>query len=570
MARRTRLALWLVIALAALAAVGAPQARKPRVDPRMVSAHPFVGQRGTTFVATVRGTGLRGATAVFAPGAPLRASVAGTETEPAPTTGRNRTATDLVRLQVELPADARPGRYPFRLVTAQGLTNALSLWVTEHPVLPEPEGPHESAETAIPVTAAPAVYTGRLARRGETDYYALEGKAGETVTFEAISGLPSIGAAGGNANGFDPSLQVFEPSGSWFDAKRLNRIAANDEPLWVIGRGTDALLVHRFARAGRYLVRIEAFSGQGGPDYSYQLRIVPGPPPSAAAQPAEGWEERGYSRALAADRIELLAARGGRTGKGTAVGAVQGGAFALPAIVEGTLQNPRETGRARFRIDGPTDIAIEVETPTAAPPLFNPVVRLVDGAGTEVASNLFAGRGACTGALTKSLQAKTLVPLRDAGEYTLEIRDLTSDLAGPTFCYRVLVRAQIPHVGNVRVEEDRINLAPGEAKTVRVSFDREEDFRGVVAVSAEALPPGVEALAGADYDAEPDRPPSAGKRERYAPHTERAVVVFRATERAVPADVPCIIRLTVRTVVDGRVGAVLATRELPLMVIGEP
>src|SRR5262249_24891996 len=143
----------------------------------------------------------------------------------------------------------------------------------------EPEGSHDTAETAVAVESLPAIFSGRIARRGESDYYVFDAKAGQTLTFEAISGQPSIGAAGGNAAGFDPSLTLYERSGSWFDSTRLNRIAFNDEPLWVIGQLTDAYLVHKFEKAGRYFVRIEAFSGQGGPDYSYQLKILPGEAP---------------------------------------------------------------------------------------------------------------------------------------------------------------------------------------------------------------------------------------------------------------------------------------------------
>ena len=117
-----------------------------------------------------------------------------------------------------------------------------------------------------------------------------------------------------------------------------------------------------------------------------------------------------------------------------------------------------------------------------------------------MATNIFAGKGACSGALTKSMQAKTIVPLRDPGEYTLEIRDATADLAGPDFQYRVQVRPQIPHVGQVRIDADHVNLTPGEAKTIRVMFDREEDYRGAVTVVAESLPPGVSAAVGADFD----------------------------------------------------------------------
>ena len=136
--------------------------------------------------------------------------------------------------------------------------------------------------------------------------------------------------------------------------------------------------------------------------------------------------------------------------------------------------------------------------------------------------------------MTKSLQAKTIVPLRDPGEYTLEIRDATADLAGPDFQYRVQVRPQVPHVGQVRIDADHVNLTPGEAKTIRVMFDREEDYRGVVAVVAESLPPGVSAAVGADFEPDKDAPLATGKRERYTPRTERAVVVLTANADARP------------------------------------
>src|SRR5262245_25201230 len=567
-------------------------ASAPRVEPKAVSVYPFVGQRGTTFTAGVRGNGLRGASSVFLQDAPLAITIEATEAEPpAESSGRSKTPFDRVRLRVEIARDARTGRYPFRIVTPQGISNALVLDVSEHPVVAEPDGSHDNPETAVAVARIPVVFAGRIARRGETDYYTFDAKAGETVTFEAISGLPSIGAPGGNAQGFDPQLQVFEQSGSWFDPKRWNRIAANDEPLWVIGRLTDAHLAHRFARSGRYLLQVEAFSGQGGPDYGYQLRIVPGDAPRSTPTATASWEERSYSRHLSADRLAELAVRGGKAGNEEPISShptpteatnarlhVAGPAVvpspeppvvSIPATLEGTISSAGEARRARFRVDSPVDIAIEIETPAAAPPLFNPIVRLLDAAGTEVATNIFAGRGACTGALTKSQQVKTLVPLRDAGEYMIEVRDATSDLGGADFCFRVQIRPQVPHVGNVRIDEDRLNLAPGEAKTVRVAFDREEDFRGAVAVSAESLPAGVSVVAGADYEPDKDSPPARANRERYVPRNERVVVVFTASPDALPTRAPQVVRLVVRPVVDGKTGAILAAREIPVVVIAE-
>src|SRR5260370_14296280 len=97
----------------------------------------------------------------------------------------------------------------------------------------------------------------------------------------------------------------------------------------------------------------------------------------------------------------------------------------------------------------------------------------------------------------------------------IEIGDATADLAGANFQYRVQVRPQVPHVGQVRIDVDGVNLAQGQAKVVHVAFDREEDYRGAVAVSAESQPSGVSAVAGADFEPEKDPPATVGKREHY-------------------------------------------------------
>lgn len=549
---------------------------RPRVEPVVSSVHPFTIQRGTEFTATVRGSGLLGTNSAFVSGAPIQVSIEAIETE---SQGDVKARKDLVRVRTKVAADAKPGRYPFRLVTLFGVSNALTFHVTESPVTPEPERTHETPESAVEVSSVPMILTGRLSRHGEADYYAFQAQAGQTLTFEAISGLPQIASAGSAATipNFDPSLTIFEPAGSWFDNKRPKRIAYNDEPMWVFGRVTDAHLVHQFARDGSYLLRVEAFAGQGGPDYGYQLKVLAGSVPQDLATVSRGWEERGFSRPLSTDRLNQLAARGVSKQDKPSIETYRAAAdpenspvFRLPAMIEGTLGQPGETHRFRFDVDGPKDLAIEVETPATAPPFFNPIVRLLNGSGEEVASNLFAGRGACNGALTKSLQAKTTIPVRDAGVYTVEIREAAADLAGAGFRYRVQVRPQVPHVGRVNIDVDRVNLAPEEAKTIRVVFDREEDYRGAIAVVAESLPAGVHAVVGADFEPDKDPPLATGKRERYTPRTERAVLILTATSTASPMPQPELARIVVRPVLNGRMGDVIATKQIPLMVIAKP
>ena len=563
-----------------LAAFAAKLADAPG-EPKLSSVYPFTGQRGTTFTAVVRGTALRDATSVFVKNAPLLVAIEAAEAEVPEATlssAKPKTPVDLIRLRIQIEAGAKAGSYPIRLVTPHGLSNAIPISVFEQPVTDEPAASHETPETAVAIDKLPAAMNGRIARRGETDYYAFHAAAGETVTFEVISGLPSTGGPGGNANGFDPSLSLYEQSGSWFDPKRVNRIAFNDEPLWVTGKGTDAYLVHRFAKTGGYLVRVEAFSGQGGPDYGYQLRMLKGDTPQERAPATRNWEERKYDRILSTDRLNELSERGGKareqakieTYRTAIASAASAPLFRIPGTLEGSIAQPGEAQRSRFHLDGPQDIAIEIETPDSQPPLFNPIVRLLNADGQEVATNIFAGRGLCTGELNKSLQSKVIVPLRDAGDYTVEVRDTTSDLGGAEFRYRVLVRPQIAHIGDVKIEEDRVNVSPGDAKSIRVVFEREEDYRGAVAVTVESLPPGVAALAGADFEPDKDAPLHPGKRERYVPRTERVVVVFTASADAVVTKQPQLVRLLVRPIVDGKPGAVVDMKEIPLMVVAKP
>src|SRR5438477_7163140 len=101
----------------------------------------------------------------------------------------------------------------------------------------------------------------------------------------------------------------------------------------------------------------------------------------------------------------------------------------------------------------------------------------------------------------------------------------------------------MPHTGQVKMDVDALNLAQGQAKTITVSFDREEDYRGAIVVTAESLPPGVSAASGADYEPDKDPPPTIGKRERYLPRTDRLVLALTAEAAAPVSTAPQTVRL---------------------------
>ena len=57
------------------------------------------------------------------------------------------------------------------------------------------------------------------------------------------------------------------------------------------------------------------------------------------------------------------------------------------------------------------------------------------------------------------------------------IRDITTACAGPDFRYRVLVRPQIPHVGNVEIGPDHVNLRAGGSRPLTVATRQQHERR---------------------------------------------------------------------------------------------
>src|SRR5207249_1605953 len=93
---------WLVIAAAltgSASAFAAPKAIATPGDPKLVSMHPFTGERGAASIVTVRGTGLREATTVFLENAPFTATIEGSEPTPADKTGK--APQDAIRLRIQ-------------------------------------------------------------------------------------------------------------------------------------------------------------------------------------------------------------------------------------------------------------------------------------------------------------------------------------------------------------------------------------------------------------------------------------------------------------------------------------
>ena len=295
------------------------------------------------------------------------------------------------------------------------------------------------------------------------DYYAFRVAGGEQLRFEVHSLALS-----------DMAISLYEPAGSWFSPDRARRLAFSDEPVSYPELSTEPVLSHRFGKAGRYLVRVSGFMGEGGPDHPYLLRITR----DAEAENGEAsgsvsigsgrdlWQERSWTRELRADRMDALRARtasppqlpsdpapsdGGQAGTPEPAvpetipvieldeapdEASKAVVVTLPSLLVGSIEHPGDIDRVRFEAKVGDRIALEIETPRATVPVFNPYLKMVDGEGAEVLTNVHSILNANT-EIEKQIRPKVIHSFPRAGEFTLEIRTSRRPSAGrrwPTGC----------------------------------------------------------------------------------------------------------------------------------------
>jgi hypothetical protein len=158
--------------------------------------------------------------------------------------------TELI-VEMTVPDSVEPGTHGFRVRTPLGTTALRTFAVGLLPELDETEmndEPDGSQAMTLPMTA-----NGALQRGGDVDHYWFEAKAGQQIVF-ALTGTP-IGSR------IDSTVTVLDASGA--------TIASNDDGTWQM---RDSLLVHTFAKDGRYAVRIADALDAGGPrDFHYRL-----------------------------------------------------------------------------------------------------------------------------------------------------------------------------------------------------------------------------------------------------------------------------------------------------------
>jgi hypothetical protein len=169
------------------------------------------------------------------------------------TSGQPITAATAARSILALAADpwmkaCRPLLCTFTILTAVSLNGFLEAI----PEQPEVE-PNNTPAQANALTKLPVTIVGALNVLGDADYFSFDAAAGQTFVFDAAA--RSIGSKAA------PRLSLFDAEG-----KLLRDQSEFDS-------ASDPLLVYRFDRAGRYLIRIDDRMMAGGADHKYKLTI---------------------------------------------------------------------------------------------------------------------------------------------------------------------------------------------------------------------------------------------------------------------------------------------------------
>ena len=586
-------------------------------EPEILSLYPLGGNPGETFTAHVRGKGLAGAKRVWTNAESITARIQGVKPLELPR-GKNYSAAEAdkpemgqrLTLQVEVGPAAQPGAYRLRLISERGISNPVTFLVGPEPVAIEDEGNHQLSQDAQPVSV-PVAIQGRIGKEGETDWYEFEAGENEDLTFEVVCNPSSDWILA--SEDCDPRITLYEPTGSWFSPETLTRLAVNDDAIWQTF-STSALLTYQLPRDGQYVVKVDSHVGAGAPDMVYQFRIFrsshSGPVDGTQHVKSTPWRERDFRRGLGPQRMTQLRARtalgslpkasapdvpadqAGVVEKGPATASVQARLedqtigvseelepnddpesavkIPVPGIVEGAIQRPGDVDVYRVNIERGRKLAFEFELTDSRLPHFSPYLEVLTAAGDRVLTNLHKRVVRNSTFYQKDVQAKTIHTFETEGQHIVRVRDLTSRMASPTFKYRLLVRPQVPHVGELHLAEKQVNLVRGEAKKLNVTTDQEEEYQGEVAVVVENLPEGVSSLPGTEVKPVGGPPLDEGEKEKYVPPSQTAIVILAAAESALLSVEPRFIRVVARPVVGGKLGKPLRVSELPLMVVDKP
>jgi hypothetical protein len=341
--------------------------------PTLNSVAPLGIARGTTNEITVEGLNLAKASAIYFSATGVTGRIVRVKELPDLSDirlGSNGTLSTVdvgplpprnqVTVEVEVSPDAEIGPVAFRLLTPLG-TSPQGLFLIEpyYGEAPDKE-PNDTPENAFE-TFLPAILAGTISRPGDIDYFKIQVKTGQELSF--LNGAMLIGSA------LQPVVTILDAD--------LNIVATFGEN----GGSEQVMFAHRFEKAGSYYLRVEDYqhSGRAGNFYRIivgEFPLVLGAFPlgvqtgSTADLAARGFhlpkiiKVEGRPSPDSEDTLTLRPENAFDTLR-VALGAEpevqsQGGAIALPVTVNGKIDKPGAQNRYRFRATKGEQLVFEV------------------------------------------------------------------------------------------------------------------------------------------------------------------------------------------------------------------
>ena len=609
------------------------QADPEDTGPLLLSISPLTGRPGNLLKVEVRGNRLDGVYALWSNNSGITGRVLNVEEVKDLIKPRVRPSQQEIkpipvfRALIDLQIDplTRVGVHSLRLVSHRGVSNAFSFPVVDAAVTEEASSSHQTIEQAQPANF-PGFISGKLGEPGEVDFYSFQVTKGQELRFEVVEGQKFDASA--EAGKFSVEVALYHAAGSWFDARRPTRVLFEEE------RFSDLMPAnpggtYKFSEDGQYFLQITGLFGQGCADCTYQVRAFSGPTLSGStsqSQPAGAeWSERSLGRHLTEGWTSALEARSIKgpeaparelpSGQASFVRVVaspeppqvktsnhpvailehepndrpsQSESISIPAVIEGTIASPGDLDSFKFKVEAGQKLAFEVETPEAKPPYFNPRIGVVDSQEREMFSNVerrlsMYNNNAVAEVYLKGAQPKATHSFERAGEYVLQVRDITSRYGNPNYRYRILVRPQIPHLGEISVipkenldatpdvvkrsEVNHLNLVRNEPRKLILVASYEEGFAGDLSFAFTGLPEGVQAFPAVHFNEGRAPLEVTQNPDTIAPKQQKATMVLLASPEAPLTKEPRTVQLRCQLIANGKLGPSLLVREFPLMVV---
>lgn len=463
-------------------------------------------QRGTTQQVTLTGEALGGASVVFVSGSgatgvlgaavPIASSGSGVTLESSrgglsigtPAVGDAKSVT----LQWMLTADATLGPRELRIATTNGVSNPVTLQVSDLPELQEREPNHSLADAQR--ISLPSGVSGVIRAATESDFFRFQGKAGERLLFDVQANrtgspldatLVLLDASGKelarseDAHGLDPFLD-FTPKADGEYVLRISdlRFQGGGNYAYRIVAGALPYLDRRFPYGGRRGTSVEVALSGIHLDGQDKLTIAIDSKAPAGAQDIRIRSARGSSNPLpfeTGDLPEMLEIEPNNASTNAMP-------VTAPVVINGRVGAAGDVDT--FRVTAPTDgkLVAEVRARRLGSPL-DALLTLSDAKGVVLQRNDDAS----------GPDARIEFDARKGTEYLLSLRDLT-DRGGDAFGYRLSIQApELTPDFAVRLSQDRVRIHAGGHVAVRCEVDRFNGFNGAIRVTGGKLPAGVSA-----------------------------------------------------------------------------